>query len=55
MPVANTDAWLERARTILDAECVPYTDTQLRALLKTCNGSIRHLMRALEDFVLERK
>ena len=55
MPVANTDAWLDRARTILDAEGVPYTDAQLKALLKTCNGSIRDLMRALEDFVLERK
>lgn len=55
MPLANTDMWLGRARDILDAEGVKCTDKQLQALLKTCNGSIRDLMRALEDYVLERK
>ena len=49
MPLANTDMWLGRARSILNAEGVKCTDKQLLALLKTCNGSICDLMRALED------
>jgi DNA polymerase III delta prime subunit len=55
MPLANTDMWFDRARTILDAEGVECSNEQLQALLKTCNGSIRDLMNALEDYVLERK
>ena len=55
MPAANTDQWLGRARGIFDEEGVSITDAQLRALLATCNGSIRDLMRALEDYVLANK
>ena len=55
MPPANTNRWFNRASWILNAEGVKFTDPQLRSLLNTCNGSIRDLMRALEDFVLERK
>ena len=55
MPAANTDQWLDRARDILSQEGVSMTDAQLRKLLKTCNGSIRDLMRALEDCVLAAK
>ena len=55
MPLANMDLWLDRARAILDAEGVECSDARLQALLKTCNGSVRDLMRALEDYVLEHK
>ena len=55
MPLANTDMWFDRARWILENEKVRFSDEQLRSLLRTCNGSIRDLMRALEDFALERK
>jgi DNA polymerase III delta prime subunit len=55
MPAANTDQWLGRARDIFDKEGVSITDAHLRKLLATCNGSIRDLMRALEDYVLANK
>lgn len=55
MPMANTDVWFDAAATILDAEGVEFTDDQLDALLASGNGSIRDMMRGLEDFVLARK
>ena len=55
MPMANTDAWLDAASEILKAEGVDYTKKQLKDLLASGNGSIRDMMRGLEDFVLERK
>ena len=55
MPLTNSDMWLERSRAILNAEGIKCSDKQLQALLKTCNGSIRDLMNALEDYALERK
>jgi DNA polymerase III delta prime subunit len=54
LPSANTDLWFSRARAILDAEGISMSDKQLNALLSTCDGSIRDLMRALEDAVLRR-
>ncbi len=53
--MANTDVWFDAAATILDAEGVEFTDDQLDALLASGTGSIRDMMRGLEDFVLERK
>ena len=55
MPMANTDAWFDAAATILTAEGVDFTGKQLNDLLASGNGSIRDMMRGLEDFVLERK
>ena len=55
MPMANTDVWFDAAATILDAEGVEFTDDQLDALLASGTGSIRDMMRGLEDFVLARK
>ena len=55
MPAANTDQWFDRVRKIFEEEGVSITDAQLAALLATCNGSIRDLMRALEDYVLANK
>ena len=55
MPMANTDVWFDAAATILDAEGVDFTDDQVDALLASGNGSIRDMMRGLEDFVLARK
>lgn len=52
MPAANTSKWFDRARWILDQEGVTMSDSKLQALLDTCDGSIRDLMRALEDAVL---
>lgn len=52
LPAANTDHWRERARWILEQEEVRVSDAKLSALLSTCDGSIRDLMRALEDLVL---
>jgi len=52
LPAANTEHWLERARWILDQEGVRMSDKKLKALLNTCDGSIRDLMRALEDAAL---
>lgn len=51
-PAANTEQWLDRARDILRQEGIEMSDQKLRELLSTCNGSIRDLMRALEDVVL---
>lgn len=51
-PAANTEQWLDRARDILRQEGVEMPDQKLRELLSTCDGSIRDLMRALEDVVL---
>ena len=53
--MANTDVWFDAAATILDAEGVDFTDDQLDALLASGTGSIRDMMRGLEDFVLARK
>lgn len=55
MPMANTDAWFDTAAAILKAEGVNFTKKQLKDLLASGNGSIRDMMRGLEDFVLERK
>lgn len=55
MPAANTDQWMDRARDIFAKEGVSITDAQLGKLLATCNGSIRDLMRTLEDYVLVNK
>lgn len=52
LPAANTEHWLERARWILDQEGAQVSDEKLKALLNTCDGSIRDLMRALEDAAL---
>lgn len=52
LPAANTQHWFDRARWILDSEGVKMADTKLQALLNTCDGSIRDLLRALEDAVL---
>jgi DNA polymerase III delta prime subunit len=49
LPAANTSQWFNRARWILDQEGVTMSDAKLQALLDTCDGSIRDLMRALED------
>ena len=55
MPAANMKQWMFRAREVIESEGVDITDAQLRRLLNTCNGSIRDLMRALEDYVIARK
>lgn len=52
LPAANTEHWFERARWILDQEGAQVSDEKLKALLNTCDGSIRDLMRALEDAAL---
>ena len=52
LPAANTEHWFERARWILDQEGARLSDKKLKELLTTCNGSIRDLMRALEDAAL---
>lgn len=52
LPSATSAQWLERARSILIDEGVPLPDEKILELLETCNGSIRDLMRALEDVVL---
>lgn len=49
LPAANTDHWFERARWIMDQEQVNISDAKLKSLLNTCDGSIRDLLRALED------
>ncbi|MBO9422368.1 AAA family ATPase [Labrenzia sp. R4_2] len=51
LPAANTGHWFNRARWILNQENKPLSDKKLRNLLATCDGSIRDLMRALEDAV----
>jgi len=55
MPMANMEVWFDAAATILAAEGAEITDDQLDALLASGNGSIRDMMRGLEDFVLARK
>ena len=55
MPAANMGQWIDRAREILTKEGVSITDEQLCGLLQTCNGSIRDLLRALEDYMLAAK
>ena len=52
LPAANTEHWYERAQWILEQEGVSLPEAKLRALLSTCDGSIRDLMRSLEDAVL---
>jgi len=52
LPAANTEHWFERAEWILQQEGVAMPEAKLRALLSTCDGSIRDLMRSLEDAVL---
>lgn len=55
MPMANTSAWYPTAGNILTAEGVKFTQKQLEAILAAGNGSIRDMMRGLEDFVLDHK
>ena len=52
LPAANTKHWFDRAKHILQQEDVLLSDAQLSALLDTCDGSIRDLMRLLQDVVL---
>ena len=52
LPAANTEHWFERARWILDQEGTRMSDKKLKDLLNTCDGSIRDLLRALEDAAL---
>ena len=52
LPAANTEHWFERARWIVDQEGARMSDKKLKELLTTCDGSIRDLMRALEDAAL---
>lgn len=53
LPAANTEHWFDRARDILEQEGVSMSDAKLKALLETCDGSIRDLVRSLEDAVLK--
>lgn len=55
IPAANTDHWFQRANWILQQEDIHLSYEDLTALLHTCDGSIRDLMRALEDVVLHHK
>ncbi len=48
LPSTTTSHWFNRARKILNSEGVGMSDQKLQALLNTCDGSIRDLMRALE-------
>jgi DNA polymerase III delta prime subunit len=52
MPSANMNQWRGRARWILDQEGVTISDTKLDELLATNDGSIRDLLRMLEDLVM---
>jgi DNA polymerase III delta prime subunit len=49
MPYLPPDAWLDRAQTILQAEGVVKTDTTVLAALGSETGSIRGMMRVLEE------
>lgn len=52
LPAANSSDWLERVRWILSQENVEVPEGKLLSLLDTCDGSIRDLMRLLEDIVI---
>jgi len=52
LPAANTEHWFQRAKHILQQEGVQMSDKKLKDLLNTCDGSIRDLLRALEDAAL---
>jgi replication-associated recombination protein RarA len=52
LPSAQSEFWRERAAWILQQEGVALSATKLDALLATCNGSIRDLLRGLEDAAL---
>ncbi|OYU33218.1 AAA family ATPase [Novosphingobium sp. PASSN1] len=55
LPPISTDAWIERASTILDAEGVSYTPDIVRSIVATSNGSIRDTMRAIDDYVIAKR
>lgn len=55
LPAANTDHWRLRAQWILAQEGVAMPYERLEELLATCDGSIRDLLRALEDAVLHHR
>lgn len=55
MPTANNTVWLNRAHWILKQEGVTLSNSKLLQLLSTCDGSIRDLMRALEDVVVRER
>jgi len=52
LPAVNTDHWFDRARWMLEQEGVRISDAKLKALLDTCDGSIRDLLRTLQDAAL---
>lgn len=52
MPAIDSELWFERSKWILTQEGIVVPDDKLRSLVKTCDGSIRDLMRALEDATL---
>jgi DNA polymerase III delta prime subunit len=52
MPSANMDQWRGRARSILNQEGVTISDSKLDELLATNDGSVRDLLRLLEDVVM---
>lgn len=54
LPALNTAQWRARAMWVLQQEGVTISEEKLDALIATCNGSIRDLMRSLEDVVLRR-
>jgi len=55
MPMANSDAWFDTAAKILQAEGIKYDDEQVSKILALSNGSIRDILRNIEDFVLCKK
>ena len=52
LPAANQSAWFDRAKFILQTEGINLPDEHIKGLLSTTNGSIRDLMRCLEDAVI---
>ncbi|SDF82237.1 AAA family ATPase [Thalassobaculum litoreum] len=52
LPLANTSHWLDRARWILEQEGISRSDAKLLELIEGGDGSIRDLLRKLEDISL---
>jgi replication-associated recombination protein RarA len=55
LPMISTDAWVKRACEIFTAEGVDHTAAVARAVVATHTGSIRDVLRAIDDYMIAKR
>jgi hypothetical protein len=55
LPMISTEAWVKRACEIFTAEGVDHTAAVARAVVATHTGSIRDVLRAIDDYMIAKR